>query len=80
MLTKLIRDGLIKKKKKRKLTDSYTETARQMGLVMSLDQLIPSPLEKYTWEAKLRTELLGEWNVRIRRIGGAKLHYLNVPL
>ena len=80
MLTKLIRDGLIKKKKKRKLTDSYTQTARQMGLVMSLDQLIPSPLEKYTWEAKLRTELHGEWSVRKRRTGDAKLHYLNVPL
>ena len=47
---------------------------------MSLDQLIPSPLEKYTWEAKLRTELHGEWSVRKRRTGDAKLHYLNVPL
>ena len=81
MLTKLIRDGLIKKKKKKEVDWLiYTETARQMGLVMSLDQLIPSALEKYTWEAKLRTELHGKWSVRKRRTGDAQLHYLNGPL
>lgn len=46
---------------------------------MSLGQSIPSPPEKYTWEAKLRTELLGECSVRRGRIGGLKRHSFNVP-
>lgn len=45
-----------------------------MGLVTLFGQLIPSSLEKYIWEAKLRTELV---NAVSEEGGGPKLHSLN---